>query len=131
MPTNIQRIKVHTFFRWTAGYMTSLKTNKTQLIFPSKHPLMTQLKLEWISFKVNMILITCMYKIFGQVQQKFQACYIIRDVSSNFLHFCSRFIITLKVAYFQKVGCSFSIAQISKKIIPKNYPELEILISRQ
>ena len=34
--------------------------------------------------------------------------------------------ILLKVAYLQKVGCSFSIAQISKKNISKNYPELEI-----
>ena len=34
----------------------------------------------------------------------------------------------VKGVFFQKVQCVF---QISKKNIPKNYPELEIQISRQ
>ena len=37
----------------------------------------------------------------------------------------------LKVAFFQKVQFVFRISKSQKKNIPKNYPELEILISRQ
>ena len=36
----------------------------------------------------------------------------------------------LKVAFFQKVRFVFQISQSPKKIIPKNYPELEIWIPK-
>ena len=37
----------------------------------------------------------------------------------------------LKVALFQKVQSVFQISKSPKKNIPRNYPELEIQISRQ
>ena len=40
--------------------------------------------------------------------------------------FSTRFDMELKVAFFQKVRFVFLNLQISKKNIPKNYPELEI-----
>ena len=40
----------------------------------------------------------------------------------------SRFSLSLKVAFFQRVRFVFQISQFPKNIIPKNYPELEIWI---
>ena len=36
------------------------------------------------------------------------------------------YLLMLKVAFFQKVRCVFQISKSPKKIIPKNYPGLEI-----